>query len=368
MSFGNSSNGFGAASGGGGGGTGTNGTSGQTYGTSGTSGNSGTAGTSGDSGSSGSSGTSASSGSSGSSATAGTTGTSGSSGSSATAGTSGSSGSSATSGDSGTAGTTGTSGSSGESSSGTSGVSAAGTIKNYTITLATSNGALASVISATDPVCNDLIGATGWTFTVTSGTVFTMIHPLGNAIIGSWTNGTNGSNVLTRTFNGNTTGNYSMFQNSAFTTVNWYSLNGTNAGYATSGAGTLVINFQAKVACSGSPTPPPSPSYGVAALNSTFSVLNNFVAVANTINVVGLTAVTITNGLTVQGTATNLVVGTNTIVLSTPSTNITINTIKQVGNGSTIYFTQSGAGSHSVTATVTLNSIDIFNGILIDII
>jgi hypothetical protein len=38
-----------------------------------------------------------------------------------------------------------------------------------------------------------------------------------------------------------------MFQNSTYTSVTFYSLSGTLAGYATVGASTLTINFFAKV-------------------------------------------------------------------------------------------------------------------------
>jgi hypothetical protein len=92
-----------------------------------------------------------------------------------------------------------------------------------------------------------LIGAAGWSFTIDSGTQFTIGHPLGNVIIGSFTNGLNGSNVLTRTFSGNTTGNFSMFQNSSFNTITYYSLSPTLAGYATVGLASLTINVFAKV-------------------------------------------------------------------------------------------------------------------------
>lgn len=111
----------------------------------------------------------------------------------------------------------------------------------------TTNGALDSLASATDPVGANLIGAPGWSFTIDSGSQFTIGHPLGNVIIGAFTNGVNGANVLTRTFTGNTTGNYSMFQNSSYNTITFYSLSGTLAGYATVGAATLTINFFAKV-------------------------------------------------------------------------------------------------------------------------
>jgi hypothetical protein len=157
---------------------------------------------------------------------------------SGTAGTAGSSGTSAL-------GSSGTSGSSGLT--GTSGVSAAGTLKTFTVVLNTVNGALNTVASATDPVGASLIGAAGWSFTIDSGSQFTIGHPLGNVITSAWTNGVNGANVLTRTFTGNTTGNYSMFQDSGYTSVTFYSLSGTLAGYATVGASTMTIYFFAKV-------------------------------------------------------------------------------------------------------------------------
>jgi len=229
------------------GGVGSSGTSGLSYGSSGTSGLRGTSGTSGTSGSTGTSGTSASSGSSG---TSGLTGSSGTSGLNATAGTSGNSGSSGSSGTSalGSSGTSGSSGTAGfTGTAGTSGVSAAGTLKTFTVVITTENGNLSSVLTATDPTGANLIGAAGWAFTVNSGTQFTIGHPLGNVVVGAFTNGLNGANVLTRTFTGNTTGNYSMFQDSGFTTITFYSLSPTLAGYATVGSATLTINFFAKV-------------------------------------------------------------------------------------------------------------------------
>jgi hypothetical protein len=148
-------------------------------------------------------------------------------------------GSSGTSGSSATSGLTGT--------AGTSGVSAAGTLKTFTVVIGTENGSLNAVVSATDPVGASLIGETGWNFTINSGSQFTITHPLGNVIVGAFTSGVNGSNVLSRSFSGNTTGNYSMFQNSGYTTMTYYSLSPTLAGYASVGSGSLTIFFLAKV-------------------------------------------------------------------------------------------------------------------------
>jgi hypothetical protein len=106
---------------------------------------------------------------------------------------------------------------------------------------------LDSVTSATDPTGASLIGAAGWTFTVSSTTSFQITHPLGNVITGATSSGVNGANVLTKSFFGNTTGTYSMFQNSGYTTMTYNTLTPTQAGYASSGSSTLTIYFFAKV-------------------------------------------------------------------------------------------------------------------------
>jgi hypothetical protein len=220
------------------GGDGSSGTSGS----SGTNGSSGINGSSGSSGISGTNGTSATSGISGSNGTSGLTGTSGTSGFTGTAGTSGTVGTSGTAGSNGTAATSGFTG-----SSGTSGATPTGTLQVYTVVINTSNGLLSSVASATDPNGANLIGAPGWTFTVTSATIFDITQPLGNVIVGAYTSGVNNTVVLTRSFVGNTTGNYSMFQNSTYTGMTFYSLNPTNAGYSSTGSSTLTLYFLAKV-------------------------------------------------------------------------------------------------------------------------
>ena len=217
-------------------------------------GSSGTSGSSGTNGSSGSSGTSGSSGSSGTAGTSGITGTDGSSGTAGSSGTTGTSGFTGTAGTSGTVGTSGANGSSGTTgtsgitgSSGTSGATPTGILNVFTVVINTSNGLLSSVASATDPNGASLIGAPGWTFTVTSATIFDITHPLGNVIVGAYTSGVNNTVVLTRSFVGNTTGNYSMFQNSIYTGMTFYSLNPTNAGYSSTGNSTLTLYFLAKV-------------------------------------------------------------------------------------------------------------------------
>lgn len=232
------------------GGDGSSGTSGSsgTNGSSGTSGSNGSGGSSGTNGSNGTSGTNGSSGTNGTNGSAGTSGITGSAGTSGftgTAGTSGTVGTAGTSGSSGTVGTAGTSGTTG--TSGSSGTTPAGVLNAYTVVINTSNGLLSSVASATDPNGASLIGAPGWAFSVTSATIFDITQPLGNVIVGAYTSGVNGAVVLTRSFVGNTTGNYSMFQNSTYTGMTFYSMTPTNAGYSSTGNSTLTLYFLAKV-------------------------------------------------------------------------------------------------------------------------
>ena len=121
----------------------------------------------------------------------------------------------------------------------------------------------------------------------------------------------------------------------------------------------------------GTTTTPPVPTT-VKIYNSTGFNLNNFVALANGSNITGLTAVTLIAGTQTNGTTPNLSVGSgNTIVISNstfPIVNMTVNTIKEIGLGTDVTFTQTGAGTPSVTISLTLTTSNIFNGIIIDLI
>jgi hypothetical protein len=248
--------------------TGTAGTSGAT-GSSGTSGV-GSAGTSGATGSSGTSGvgTAGTSGSSGVSGN-GTGGTSGATGSSGTsgvgsAGTSGATGSSGTSGV-GTAGTAGTSGATGASgSSGTSGVGSAGTSGAsgtsgtssaaagatylYKIVVATTGGTISGITSATAPSGANLIGAPGWSISI-SGVNVIVNHPLGNTVISGFSLGVNAGNNLIRPYTGNSAAQFAMFASNSFGTLTFYSNTAANAGFngAATDANALTINFLSTV-------------------------------------------------------------------------------------------------------------------------
>jgi len=249
-------------------GNGTAGTSG-TDGTSGISGTSGVTGASGTSGTDGSSGVTGSNGTSGSSGTDGTSGTSGSSGTDGTSGTSGSSGSSGITGTSGQTGSSGTAGSSGTSgvgqagSSGTSGVgqagtagtsgssgtstAAAGVLYNYKIVVATVGGTISSITSATAPSGANLIGASGWTFTVSPPNVI-VTHPLGNTITSGYSEGNN-TNILVRPYSGTSSAQFSMFLSNSYQTVTFYSNTAANAGFngAATDANALTINFTSTI-------------------------------------------------------------------------------------------------------------------------
>jgi hypothetical protein len=73
------------------------------------------------------------------------------------------------------------------------------------------------------------------------------LPPTDQVKLNEWLSQSDTWDESTRTFTGNTTGNYSMFQNSSYNQITFYSLSGTLAGYATVGASTLTINFFAKV-------------------------------------------------------------------------------------------------------------------------
>ena len=225
---------------------GTSGSSGN--GTNGTAGTSGSSGLTGTSGQTGSSGTSGSSGSSGQTGTNGLTGTAGTSGSSGLTGTSGATGSSGTSGN-GAAGTAGTSGSSGlAGTSGTSSAGAAGVTYKYTIVVATAGGTISAITSATAPSGANLVGASGWAFSV-SGVNVIVTHPLGNTIIAGFSEGNNGGVVLIRPYSGTSAAQFAMFQSSSYGIVTFYSNVATNAGFSSSATDTnaLTINFLSTV-------------------------------------------------------------------------------------------------------------------------
>ena len=100
---------------------------------------------------------------------------------------------------------------------------------------------LSSVASATAPDGTNILNTGGFTETITSSTQFTVTHPLGAKIIGGQTVGINGAIALTRPFFSNSTGTYSIQQNSTFTQVDFYSMTSSQAGYPGSGNSTVSV-------------------------------------------------------------------------------------------------------------------------------
>jgi hypothetical protein len=189
----------------------------------------------------------------------GSSGTSGVSGTSGTSGIGGSSGTSGIDGSSGTSGLTGSSGTSGQGTSGTSGITGssgtsgtasipAGLGYAYTIVVATLAGAVNSITSATAPSGANLIGAPGWTIAL-SGINLVVTHPLGNTILVGLSRGLNGANVLIRSYSGTATGQFSMFSNSGYTIVTFYSNSPANAGFngAATDPNALTVTFLSTV-------------------------------------------------------------------------------------------------------------------------
>ena len=70
-------------------------------------------------------------------------------------------------------------------------------------------------------------------------------HPLGNTIIGGFSEGNNGGIVLLRPYNGTQAAQFAMFQSSSYGIVTFYSNTAANAGFSGSAtdSNALTINF-----------------------------------------------------------------------------------------------------------------------------
>jgi hypothetical protein len=158
----------------------------------------------------------------------------------------------------GTSGTSGSSGSSGESgSSGTSGISIAGptgptgapgsggTSTPYKLVVNVAGGVINSITSLLDPSGSNINGVGGWSVVANSpsANAIQITHPLGKPLTDFTSLGINGSNVLTRSFIATATSQYSVFQNSGYTTATIYSASAGNGGYTTIGAGNFYIVY-----------------------------------------------------------------------------------------------------------------------------
>ena len=105
---------------------------------------------------------------------------------------------------------------------------------------------MTTVASATAPDGSNLIGASGWTFTVVNPlSQFRVGHPLGDVFVGAWSAGINGTVVTRRAFFNFGTTQYSMQENSSYNQIDFYNLSNTQAGYGT-GNSTLTFYLCAK--------------------------------------------------------------------------------------------------------------------------
>ncbi len=91
----------------------------------------------------------------------------------------------------------------------------------------------------------------------------------------------------------------------------------------------------------------------------------NFTATFDSLNVVGITNISLTNGSLTTGTATYYVIGTaNTINLT--SANINVQSIQEIGTLTPITYTATVNRTGYTTITITnLSSTDVAQGILI---
>ena len=117
-----------------------------------------------------------------------------------------------------------------------------GAMRAYTFYYNIVGGALSSAGDIKDPSGNSVSGVTfngtAWSHSI-SGANIIINHGLGDTVITAVSYGINGTNTLVRTFNGTTTGQYSMFLTSA-TSLTLYSVTQSNAGFTGSGTGTYL--------------------------------------------------------------------------------------------------------------------------------
>ena len=105
----------------------------------------------------------------------------------------------------------------------------------YTIVVSTAGGLINTIQSATAPSGANLVGASGWSFSI-SGVNVAVTHPLGDTILLGTSQGYNPQIPIywIRQYSGNTTAVFSMIQNSTYTVVTFYANTSTNAGFSSS--------------------------------------------------------------------------------------------------------------------------------------
>jgi hypothetical protein len=128
-------------------------------------------------------------------------------------------------------------------------VPATGHIYRYTIVVATTSGTKSGITSATAPSGLNLIGAVGWTITLTGDNVI-VTHPLGNTIFWGQVRGVGATDSLIRPYTTVSSSlNLAMHSNSTYTVLTFYGNTVTNTRYNNSATNpnALTINFFSSV-------------------------------------------------------------------------------------------------------------------------
>lgn len=128
-------------------------------------------------------------------------------------------------------------------------VPSTGHIYRYTIVIATTSGTKSGITSATAPSGLNLIGAAGWTITLTGDNV-AVTHPLGNTIFWGQVRGVGATDSLIRPYTAvGSSLNLAIGSNTTYTTLTFYGNTVTNTRYSNSATNpnALTINFFSSV-------------------------------------------------------------------------------------------------------------------------
>lgn len=117
--------------------------------------------------------------------------------------------------------------------------------KPYKLVVNINGGTVNSITALYDPSGVNINGVGGWSVVANSPNPnsVTITHPLGVPLTDFFSIGINGSNTIIRSFILLQTTQYSVHQNSSFTTATVYSISTTNAGFAGSGTGDFYILY-----------------------------------------------------------------------------------------------------------------------------
>jgi hypothetical protein len=117
--------------------------------------------------------------------------------------------------------------------------------KPYKLVVNISGGTVNSITALYDPSGANILGVGGWSVAANSPSPNSVriTHPLGVPLTDFFSLGINGAEVKTRSFIQLLTSQYSVIQNSSFTTATVYSISAGNAGFASAGSGDLYMLY-----------------------------------------------------------------------------------------------------------------------------